>query len=224
MSSAKGNPSSDTNLASTTDQSSATEPASRLRDRPLAVYGVLGLGVATLLILLGIIYFSSSDRDEPDQPICTAITAGDAMRRIYAGEVERLTVNYDDTGDPQTSERFGPVLARIDFIDGQCANLPEGIMGSTEIYQVLGVIEFYNDTTENPRVEVRKERSESLQDSLYQTPTPEPTETPIPTETTVVTETAVPTVEPTIEPTATIERAASPEAEGTPVVEASPAA
>lgn len=189
--------------------------------RPLAVYGVLGLGVATLLILLAIIYFSSGDRDKPDQPTCVNITATDTIDAVYAQEVDKVTVNYDAAGDPQSSDRYGPVLAKVDFVNGQCGNLPQGVEHIGQIYEVLGAIEFYNDTTELSQVEVKKEQSEWLADALYWTPTAEPTETPLPTETPIATEPVVsPTVEPTSEPTTPVVEDASPSASP----QASPAA
>ena len=182
--------------------------------RPLAVYGVLGLGVATLLILLAIIYISSGDRDKPEQPTCVNVSATDTINAVHAGEVDKLTVNYDATGDPVSSERYGPVLARIDFVNGQCGNLPQGVENLGQIYEVLGAIKFYNDTTEHSQVEIKEERSEWLADSLFWTPTAIPTETPLPTETPIATEpAATPTVEPTLEPSATpTEEEASPDA------------
>jgi len=183
------------------------------RERPLAVYGVLVLGVVTLLVLLSIIYFSSGDRDKPELPICTDITADTATQRVYAGDVKSLMVNYDDNGDPKTGERFGPVQARIEFTNGQCAYLPQGITASASIYQVLGVIDFYNGTTEGSQIEVKTQRAENLPDSLFETPTPEPTETAIPTETPEVTATA--TEAPTRTPGAT----ASPTATEAPTEE-----
>jgi hypothetical protein len=177
------------------------------RDRPVAVYGVLVLGVVTLLVLLGIIYFSSGDRDKPELPICTDITASAATQRVIAGEVKSLMVNYDDKGDPQSGERYGPVQARIEFTNGQCAYLPQGVTESASIYQMLGVIEFYNGTTEGSQIEVKTVRAENLPESLFETPTSTPTETPIPTETPVATETPevtatpVPTRTPVVTPT-----------------------
>jgi hypothetical protein len=201
--------------------SSASTPSGNEGGRPLAVYGVLGLGVATLLILLAIIYFSSGDRDKPEQPTCVNITAIDTINAVHAGEVDKLTVNYDATGDAATSDRYGPVLAKVDFLNGQCGNLPQGVENLGQIYEVLGAIEFYNDTTEHSQVEIKKEQSEWLADSLFWTPTAIPTETPLPTETPIATEAIAspPTVEPTSEPTIPVVDDASPEASP----EASPA-
>ena len=188
--------------------------------RPLAVYGVLGLGVATLLVLLAIIYFSSDDRDNPEQPTCVNITAADTINAIYAGEVDRLTVNYDAAGDPHSGTRYGPVLAKVNFTNGQCGNLPQGVESVGTIYQVLGAAQFFNDTTEHSQVEIKKERADWLADTLFWTPTTVPTETPLPTETPIVTETPVVTLapteestpEPSVEPTDAASPGASPEA------------
>lgn len=204
--------------------SSVTTPAGKDGGRPLAVYGVLGLGVATLLILLAIIYFSSGDRDKPDQPTCVNIAAADTINAIYAGEVDKLTVNYDATGDPQTRTRYGPVLAKVNFTNGQCGNLPQGVESVGQIYQVLGAARFFNDTTEHSQVEIKMEGADWLADTLFWTPTPVPTETPLPTETPIATEipaeTPAPTEESTPEPTLAPTDIASPNASP----EASPAA
>ena len=40
--------------------------------RPLSVYGVLIIGVVTLLALLAVIYFTAIEQDEPP-PICSAV-------------------------------------------------------------------------------------------------------------------------------------------------------
>jgi hypothetical protein len=188
------------------------------RDRPVAVYGVLVLGVVTLLVLLGIIYFSSGDRDKPDLPICTDITASAATQRVIAGEVKSLMVNYDDKGDPQSGERYGPVQARIEFTNGQCAYLPQGVTESASIYQMLGVIEFYNGTTEGSQIEVKTVRAENLPETLFETPTSTPTETPVPTETSVPTETpeVTETPVPTRTPVATATSTSTPEVTVTP--------
>jgi hypothetical protein len=180
--------------------------------RPLGVYGILAAGVATLLVLLGIIYWSSGDRDRPERPICTNITLDEARASVYAGEVEQLVVNYDESGDPVSGDRYGPVVASMTYVNGQCGNLPQGVVTADQIYTLLGIIEFYNDTTQSTQVNVIKERNEALADSLYWTPTAIPTETPLPTETPQPTATAEATTAPTIEATEPPAASASPEA------------
>ncbi|MEJ7839979.1 MAG: hypothetical protein WKF81_14290 [Thermomicrobiales bacterium] len=169
--------------------------------RPLAVYGVLVVGVATLLILLAVIYFSSGDRDRPDQPTCINMTSTEAIDAVYNDRVATLTLNYDAMGDPTSGERYGPVLAKVDFVDGQCGNLPQGIENLGQVYELIGVIQFFNETTERSRIEIRNEGSETLAESLYFTPTAIPTETPIATETPLPTETPAATEEPPLDPT-----------------------
>lgn len=158
------------------------------RGRPFAVYGVLFAGVATLLVLLVIVYFTATDRDRPDQPICTAIDPEAASIAIRDGQAERLTLAYDNDVLVATDNRFGPVLARLDYVNGQCANLPQGITSQSAIYTILGVIAFYNEATENTQVEIVYERSETLDGGLFVTPTPEPTATIVPSPTAPATE------------------------------------
>lgn len=188
-----------------TDSSVSTTPSAKEGSRPLAVYGVLVVGVATLLILLAIIYLSSGDRDRPDQPTCINMTAAEAIDAVYNDRVTSLTLNYDAMGDPASGERYGPVLAKLDFIDGQCGNLPQGVENLGQIFELIGVIEFFNETTERSRIEITNEGSETLAESLYFTPTAIPTETPLATETPLPTETPAateaPPLAPSIEPT-----------------------
>jgi len=152
------------------------------RGRPLAVYGILGIGVATLLALMLVIYFWSADRDRPEQPICTTIPADQAESAIRDGEIERLILAYDGSVDFATDRAWGPVQARIDYVDGQCANLPQGISNQTGLLAILGAIAFYNQTTESAQVEVAYNPITGLDSALFTTPTPVPTETPVATE------------------------------------------
>jgi hypothetical protein len=164
--------------------------------RPRAVYVVLAIGVVSLLVLLLVIYFSS-DRDLPEQPICTAVSVEEAQRAVLEGRISRITLAYDDTAAPPSAENWGPVLARLDYTDGQCGNLPQGIMQQEGIYLVLGTIVVFNDITESAQVTIAYDRSTALDGSLFATPTVpptatvEPTSTPEPTE--APEETPVPT-------------------------------
>lgn len=174
------------------------EPATRDGDpgRPKAVYVVLAIGVVSLLVLLLVIYFSS-DRDLPEQPICTTVSVEDAQTAVLEGRISRITLAYDDTAAPPSASNWGPVLARLDYTDGQCANLPQGIMRQDEIYMLLGTITVFNDITESTQVEIAYDRTTALDASLFATPTVPPTPTPEPTATLEPTATTAPTPAPT---------------------------
>lgn len=187
----------------------AREGLGRLRDRlgsdedgggehrrPKAVYVVLAIGVVSLLVLLLVIYFSS-DRDLPEQPICTSVSVGEAQRAVLEGRISRITLAYDDTAAPPSAENWGPVLARLDYTDGQCGNLPQGIMQQEGIYLVLGTIVVFNDITESAQVTIAYDRSTALDGSLFATPTVPPTATVEPTPEPEPTEGPEPTVAPT---------------------------
>ncbi|MDQ3539512.1 MAG: hypothetical protein M3440_02390, partial [Chloroflexota bacterium] len=191
------------------------------KGRSMSVYGILVAGVAALLILLLVIYLTASDRGNPDQPICTTISPEQASLAVRDGQAEQLTIAYNDEIETPTSERWGPVLARLDYQDGQCANLPQGIVNQTDVYAIVGVINFYNETTENTQVQIRYERSSTLYADLFVMPTEEPTATVPPPATVIVTLTPVPEptglpVIPPVTPPGT--PAATPEP-GTPAAE-----
>lgn len=171
------------------------------RGRPLSVYGILAIGVATLLVLLLVVYFSAADRDNPDQPICTTIQPDQAALAVRDGTARRLTIAYDDEIEMPTNNRWGPVLARLDYVDGQCANLPQGLANQSDVYAVVGVINFYNETTENPRVEIVYDRANSLDAALFLIPSPTPTPSPTPAATIVPTPSPTPTITPEPRPT-----------------------
>lgn len=171
--------------------------------RPRSVYAVLAIGVIALLSLLLIIYVSS-DRDLPEQPICTTVNPDSARQAVLEGRITRVTLAYDDTVMPPSAPNWGPVLARLDYTDGQCGNLPQGIVNQDDIYLLLGSITVFNDITENAQVEIRYDRETALQAGLFATPTPPPTPTPEatatpePTPSPVSSPTAVPATEPDI--------------------------
>lgn len=232
--------------SATTDAAESPRPRRRFgrRDdsgRPFSLYVVLGVGVASLLILLGIIYWTSLDRENPDRPICTTIDPDVAQAAILNGEINRVVVNYDNDVETATDPRWGPVLARLDYTDGRCGNLPQGIMSRDAITLVLGTIYLYNETTTQPQIEISLSGSDKLDAALFATPTPiptatsEPTATTEPTATSAATETPEPTattaiiiLPPTEEPIASPSDAtpapdaatpgATPEATGTPVI------
>ena len=189
------------------------------KGRPLAVYGILGIGVATLLALMLVVYLWSNDRDKLDQPICTTISAAQAQDQVRFGKVERLTLVYDEQVETASDSRWGPVQARLDYSDGSCGLLPQGIMNQPDVMMILGEVEFYNTTTESAQIEVGYNASATLGVELFVTPTAIPTETPPVTETPEATEIPVSTPEatPTVAPTES-----STEAPATP--KSSPAA
>lgn len=168
--------------------------------RPFSVYVILFGGVAALVILLFVVYLSS-DRSIPDQPICSTISVDAAQTAVLEGRIRGITIAYDDEAEPPSASNWGPVLVRINYNDGQCANLPQGITQQDRLYQLIGAVQVYNDITENQKVEIKYDRTTSLAESLYWTPTPIPTMTPEPTptpdETIPTREPATPTQEPT---------------------------
>lgn len=174
------------------------------------VYVVLGIGVFTLLLLLAVIYFSASERERTSPPICTDISREDAEAAVLAGNVDRLTVVYDETPRQPASNRFGPVLAKLDYTDGTCSNLPQGVANQEVVYAISGVIAFYNQTSEQQQVEITYQPSGQLDASLFVVPTPTPDPSPTP--------------EPTAEPIESPAVVASPMRDSSPDVSASPAA
>jgi hypothetical protein len=174
------------------------------------VYIVVGLVALTLTILLAIIYFSASERDRTSPPICTDITQARAERAVLRGEVERLTIVYDETPYTPTSERYGPVLAKLDFTDGSCSNLPQGVVNQDVVYAVTGVIAFYNENTEEQQVEITYQKSDRLSAELFVLPTEPPT--------------ATPTMEPTVAATPTSSPAPTEVVPATPADAGSPVA
>lgn len=171
------------------------------KGRPLAVYGILGLGVVTLLALMLVIYFWSTDRDQPEQPICTSISPVRAEEGVRDGEVAHLILGYDAGVDLSTDRDWGPVLARIDYVDGQCATLPQGLANQADILSILGAIAFYNETTESAQIEIIYNPMTGLEPVLFTTPTTVPTQTPVPTEAPPVSPVSTPVVSPTVVPT-----------------------
>lgn len=180
-----------------------TSRGSDTEGRPKSVYVILVAGVLSLLVLLLVVYLTSSPAI-PDQPICSMVSLEQAQNAVLEGRIRGVTVAYDDTAEPPSADNWGPVLIRMSYTDGQCANLPQGITQQDRLYQLIGVIQIYNDITENQKVEIKYDRSTSLPESLFQTPTPFPTNTPAPsptpTETPEPRNTPVPTPEGMIGP------------------------
>jgi hypothetical protein len=183
------------------------------RGRPVAVYAILGTVVAVLALLMIIVYFSDSQRTQPNQPICTTIDPARAERDIREGEVERFTVGFDESAIAATDPTWGPVLARLDYLDGTCSYLPQGLVNQTGIMTVIGTITYYNETTDSAQVTLVYNQMADLDPSLFAQPTVALPDTPAATEV-PATETPSATHEPT--PTAgPASPAASPA--GTPV-------
>lgn len=189
------------------------------KGRPLAVYGILGIGVVTLLALMLVIYFWSADRDQPEQPICTSISPARAEEAIRDGEVELLVLGYDAGVEAPTERDWGPVLARLDYVDGQCATLPQGIANQADILSILGAIAFYNQTTESAQVEITYNPMAGLERVLFTTPTTVPSPTLVPTEAPLVSPESTPVIPPTSAPT---EPPATPQASPAAISTTSP--
>jgi hypothetical protein len=179
-------------------------------NRSSFVYLVVGLVAVTLTVLLAIIYFSASERERTSPPICTDITEARAQRAVLAGEVERLTVVYDESPLTPTSERYGPVLAKLDYVDGSCSNLPQGVVNQEVVYTIAGVIAFYNENTDGQKVEILYQKSGQLDDELFLLPTATPTLTPTPEPTATLASTPSPTPRPVVTGTPVASPVASP--------------
>lgn len=182
------------------------------------VYIVIGVVAVTLVILLAIIYFSASERERLSPPICTDITMADAEDAVLRGDVDRLTIVYDDELHTPVSDRYGPVLAKLDYVDGTCSNLPQGIANQDIVYTISGVIAFYNENTDGQTVEIVYQTSGQLGEELFATPTAIPTETPTPEPTS----TPPPEVATEADAAPPVVSPSTPGADGTPV--ASPVA
>ena len=185
-------------------------------DRSTFVYIVVGVVALTLTVLLAIIYFSASERERLSPPICTDITMAAAEQAVLQGDVERLTIVYDETPYTPTSARYGPVLAKLDYTDGTCSNLPQGVVNQDVVYTIAGVIAFYNENTEGQQVEIIYQTSDRLSQALFVVPTEVPTPTPTP-------EPTAPATIPPLVPPATPAPLATPDATAPPPA-ASPAA
>lgn len=181
--------------------------------RPKSVYIILFGGVAALVILLFVVYLSS-DRSIPDQPICSTISLDNAQSAVLEGRIRGVTIAYDDAAEPPSASNWGPVLVRLNYNDGQCANLPQGITQQDRLYQLIGTIQVYNDITENQQIEIKYDRTTSLDETLFHTPTPVPTHTPAPSPTPA--ETPTPQVTPSPTPEEDVEFVGPVRVEGTP--------
>ena len=189
--------------------------------RPRGVYLILGAGVLTLIALMLAVYLWSGDRGREDRPICTTIDATQAREAVVTGEVDQVTLVFSSDIQTPEADGWGPVQARLDYEDGRCATLPQGVMNQPALYTILGTVTFYNETTDAAQIEVTYSGLADLDAVLFETPSPEPTPTEVPpTEVP-----ATPAVTPTPSATPTREPA-TPEAtpERTPTETASPTA
>lgn len=155
-----------------------------LGGRPLSVYGVLAAGVGVLVLLLAIVIITASGDDAGDeQPQCLNVVADDAQSAIEAGQVERITVVSD-----QDRPEAGPIAVSLNLTDGNCRQLPQGAVLQPELYRILGVAAYYNQSREGEeRIRISSERQANVPAELLATATATPTETAIPTETAVPT-------------------------------------
>ncbi len=191
--------------------------------RPMGVYLILAAGVLTLVALMLGVYLWSGDRTREEQPICTTIDGPQARQAVVDGQVERFTLTYSAVIETPEAEGWGPVQASLNYADGRCAYLPQGVSNQQALYAILGAITFYNETTDGAQIEVIYSGLTEMDPVLFETPTSVvvPTEIPETEEpaTPVATPTPSPSPTPTEEPSTPVATPA-----GTPTVSASPAA
>ncbi|MDQ2682028.1 MAG: hypothetical protein M3Y37_00735, partial [Chloroflexota bacterium] len=199
-------------------------PVDRLRsrlnnsfgDRPLTVYLVLFAGAATLMLLLGIVWFSATGDGDEDELICTEIAPKDARAAVLAGQIERVNILVDQ--DDPINTLTG---VQLRFTDGTCRQTPQGFAVRDDLLGVIGAVDLYNNYADGSIS--THYRSQDIQTELLASSTPTvtvgPTETltPTPTATRPPTSTATPTVTPTLVASSTPdpqEAASSPSADG----------
>jgi len=172
-----------------------------LGGRPLSVYGVLAAGVGVLVLLLAVVVITATgDNGQGEAPTCLPFTADEAQDLIEAGQVERITGVSD-----QEHPEVGPVAVEVGLTDGNCRYLPQGAITQPDLYRIIGVAAYYNQSQEGEeRISIRWEQQPNVPRALLTTATPTPTATPAPTATPVPpTPTATPTKAPTATPTRT---------------------
>jgi hypothetical protein len=104
------------------------------------------------------------------------------------------------------------------MVDDTCRNLqPQGVDGELAMYMIIGAVDYWNQTSDERRIDLSIDPSDAILPELLWTQTPIPTETaeptpavPTPTEQ-PGSPTAVPPTE-TLAPTATATPSASPDA------------
>jgi hypothetical protein len=145
---------------------------------------VLLLGAVVLAVLLLVIVLTSAgDDDDTDPVVCFDARLDQFRDQLYAGEVEQLTILV-----PQDRREFGVFRLKIDYIDGQCANLPQGITGREAADAVIGMVYTFNETSDLKQVEIvhrvvevpEQDLAPPTPTELPPTATSPPTETPIP--------------------------------------------
>jgi hypothetical protein len=181
-----------------------------LGGRPLSVYGVLLAGVGVLVLLLAIVVITARGDNAGEGAFeCLDVTLQEAEAAITHGDVERITV-VSPTDKPET----GPIKVSMRLNDGYCRQLPQGAVGQPDLYYIIGVVDYYNQSREGEqRISLRYERQPNIPKELLATATPTatalPTATPAPTATLAPTPTRTPrpptptAVPPTPTPTAT---------------------
>lgn len=191
--------------------------------RPMGVYLILAAGVLTLVALMLAVYLWSGDRTREDQPICTTIDAAQARQAVVDGQVERFTLTYSAVIETPDADGWGPVQASLNYSDGRCAYLPQGVSNQQALYAILGAITFYNETTESAQIEVVYSGLTDMDPVLFETPTSVAVPTEIPETEEPATPAATPTPSPSPTPT---EEPSTPAAtpDGTPIGAASPTA
>ncbi len=164
-----------------------------LGGRPLSVYGVLLAGVGVLVLLLAIVVITARGDDAGQGAFeCLDVTLQEAEAAITHGDVERITV-VSPTDKPET----GPIKVSMRLNDGYCRQLPQGAVSQPDLYYIIGVVDYYNQSREGEqRISLRYERQPNIPKELLATATPTatalPTTTPAPTATLAPTPTRTP--------------------------------
>jgi hypothetical protein len=177
----------------------------RFGERPYLVYAALAAGALVLLILLMIVWLSTNDGDG-DQPLCLDLSVDDAQSAILSGKVKRADVLLDED-----QPMHGLTAIQLELEEGECRKLPEGADNRNALYQILGLIELYNQEGEgNVRVEYLRQQvppellwtATSTPTQAIQTPTVSPAAaaTPLPVRPTSTPAASTPQVSPSPPP------------------------
>ena len=164
----------------------------RVGGRPLMVYLVLLGGIASLALLVVVVWISATADKPVATQICLDISGPDAIDAIEAGEVARVDVLVD-----RLQPSIGPAAIQLIYIDDSCRKLPQGVDYRHTLLEVLGAVEFFNANGDQ-RVRIDYLR-EDVPANLLSTSTATPTSTPTPMPTATQ---APPTATP-VPPTAT---------------------
>jgi hypothetical protein len=168
-----------------------------LGGRPLSVYGVLLAGAAVLLILLAIIWITAGGGGGGERPTCQNVELAGAIELIESAQVERVRVTY-----AEEQAAVGPVVLELTTIDAACRLFqPQGVQGSPDMYTIIGVVDYWNRTSGERRIDLSIEPSDAILAELLWTPTPIPTATVEPTATSEPTSTVPVPTEPPASPT-----------------------